>query len=177
MRIKAWSLLGLLTLLLVAVAFSAASAGARVSHLQFPPTPPPPRTDRGAPNLGPIGAPAIHPTRDPSTNGGAAFTAADVEQFIQTNGYAGGPTVSGKPPTILKILFVTSKEAGILLNGQDVGLPDDALVCYVLLNGPFYETAIPPYVPNRTPPPTPLTYQTGYAVFDALTGNLLMYSA
>jgi hypothetical protein len=177
MRMKGFSLFGLLAIIIVGIGLVAATS-----------TPPPPANPtpqhfsssppfggHGTPNPYPPGAPAIHPTRDAATNGGAAFTAADVEQFIQAHGYAGGATVSGGPPTILKILFITSQQASALLNGEDIGRPDNAIVCYVLVAGPFYSSVSLPYgVPT---PKAPYIHQTGYEVFDAQTGNLLLYEA
>ena len=46
------------------------------------------------------------------------------------------------------------------------GLPDDALVCYVELRGALTFAAAPGVT---------LTFQRGYEVFDAHTGNLLMW--
>ncbi len=169
--------LPIITLLAVVIATGViltASAGASPAPHQPSVFVAPQRPDRGTPNPYPAGAPAIAPHLDAATHGGATFTAADVEQFIQSHGYAGGATVSGKPPTIEKILFITSKQASDLLNGEDIGRPDNALVCYVLLRGPFYSSVSPPY--GVTPPPN-WTEETGYEIFDAVTGNLLVYSA
>jgi hypothetical protein len=86
------------------------------------------------------------------------------------NDFAGGPTVSGAPPTILKILFVSSKQASDLMHGESTGLPDGALACYVELRGPFNPVmmSVPPGTRIQQKP-----VEIGVEVFDAETGNLL----
>jgi hypothetical protein len=167
-------LITLFAVVIVTGGILTASAGASPTAGQPPVFIAPQRPDRGTPNPYPGGAPAITPHLDAATHEGATFTAADVQQFIQAHGYAGGATVSGGPPTIEKILFITSKQASNLLNGEDIGRPDNALVCYVALRGPFYSSITAPY--GVTPPPN-WTEEAGYEVFDAVTGNLLLYGA
>jgi hypothetical protein len=53
----------------------------------------------------------------------------------------------------------------LLLQGEDAGFPDDALLCYVELHGDF-TFLVPQSVVMR--------YHRGYEVFDARTGNLVM---
>jgi outer membrane protein assembly factor BamB len=122
-----------------------------------------------------IGKPISPPSSTgitPHLKGIPAFTTADVEHYIQANGFAGGPTVSGAPPTILKILFVSSKQASDLMHGESTGLPDDALVCYVELRGPFNPVMISE-PPGASGPQKPV--EIGEEVFDAETGNLLVW--
>jgi len=134
-------------------------------------SPPPHVPGNITPNPYPPGVPAIHPTHQVSSDTLAAFTIKDVEQFIVRNGFVGGPTISGKPPTIVKIVFVTSKEASNLMKGESVGRPGDALVCYVLLRGPFkVSTRMSTDMPVANP-----TATLGELVFDAQTGNLLVW--
>ena len=68
-------------------------------------------------------------------------------------------------PTVVRVEFLTSKQVSTLLGGESIGLPDDALLCYVGLQGSF---AFPgPQGPT-------VTYPRGVEVFDAWTGNLLI---
>jgi hypothetical protein len=56
------------------------------------------------------------------------------------------------------------------MHGESTGLPDDAMVCYVELRGPFNPVmmSIPPGAGGQQKP-----VETGEEVFDAETGNLL----
>lgn len=109
-----------------------------------------------------LGAPAIQP----HLPGVPAFTRDDVRQFLETHRFAGHRFDSRGTPTITKIIFVTSYEACELMLGEYVGLPDDALVCYVELSGEFSFSR--PFSTH------PAVLHTGDAVFDARTGNLLV---
>lgn len=120
------------------------------------------------------GNPAIHPHSSlailgPST---AAFTQADVVAFFNKYGFFAGPVVPGARLTILTIQFVTASRASELMKGESVGRPDTALVCYVKVQGPFQLTNI-----HRNPAQSklPTTAKYGDAVFDAHTGNLLVW--
>jgi len=128
--------------------------------------PPRPNVYQGATNPYPPGTSAI----SPRTNAPVAFTAADVAQYIKINGFAGGPVVSGSHLVIEKILFITSKQASALTQGENVGRPDNAIVCYVQLRGPFIpgELDVPYGVSNPN-----ATLLRGYEIFDAHTGNFL----
>jgi hypothetical protein len=57
------------------------------------------------------------------------------------------------------------------MKGEFVGIPDSGMVCYVELYGPFYTTMIS-VPPGQTLPPT---IDKGVEVFDAQTGNLLLW--
>ena len=108
------------------------------------------------------GVPAIQP----HLPGVPAFTRDDVRQFFQTHGFSGRRFSSVGTPTITQILFVTSYEACELMQGESVGLPNDALVCYVELSGEFAFSS--PFSTQST------ILHTGDVVFDARTGNLLV---
>lgn len=116
------------------------------------------------------GDPAITP-RFSQTGTGPAFTQDDVVAYLNTNGFFAGPVVSGAHLKILTIQFVTSKQASDLMSGESVGRPDDAIVCYVKVQGPFLLTNVP--VPHGAKAQTTAEY--GDAVFDAHTGNLLVW--
>jgi hypothetical protein len=116
------------------------------------------------------GDPAINP-RLSQTGTGPAFTQDDVVAYLNTNGFFAGPVVSGAHLKILTVKFVTSKQASDLMSGESVGRPDDALVCYVKVQGPFLLTNVS--VPRGAKAQTTAEY--GDAVFDAHTGNLLVW--
>lgn len=98
-----------------------------------------------------------------------AFTLADVEQYFKEHPVL---TTAGKPGTIVKIAFMTSKQASILMKGESVGLPDDALVCYVELHGPFLLNGIS-VPPGATIP----VVQNIQYVIDAQTGSELVFGS
>lgn len=112
------------------------------------------------------GSPAIQP----HLNAIPSYTTADVEQYIKTYGFRGGPTTTKNPPTILKIEFITSQQANTLLNGEFIGRPDSSLVCYVELQGPFIQGG--PHPPTAQIP----TFNVGIEIFDAQTGNILLWN-
>jgi hypothetical protein len=114
----------------------------------------------------PQGAPAIIPR----IHGTPAFTVEDVRLYYQSHPFSAGPTVSGVPPTIESTRFMTSHEAEVLLQ-VFIGRPDSAMVCVVEVLGPFYPT----YVSVPPGQALPKTVDRGVAVFDAQTGNLLLW--
>lgn len=139
---------------------------------------PPPHTPLG-PIHSPIpasyatGLPAIRPhsvSRSPSTPG---FTVDDVKAYIPTASQPKLVPVQGARLTIEKVLFISSKEATQLMRGESPGLPDNALVCFVLLKGPFYVQV--DYAPGA-PASTAQTASEIAEVFDAHTGNLLVWT-
>ena len=111
------------------------------------------------------GAPAIAPRSD-----GQLLTRTDISQYVTTHQSAGGPTTSGAFPQMKWDRLVTSKAAETLLKGEQTGLKDNAMVHVVLLHGPFVLTEMlaPPGV--KIP-----TVSDIYEVFDAQTGNLLLW--
>lgn len=123
----------------------------------------------------PIGFPAIAPHLNLDSPGKPAFTADDLKFFISQHGSPAGPLVKGAHLTFLKILFITSQEASTIMGGESTGLPGNALVCYVVIHGPFVMTNahISPAA-HITQPPIVTTTEI---VFDARTGNLLVWGA
>lgn len=116
---------------------------------------------------------AIHPHASPNASG-PAFSAADVAAFLNKYGFYAGPLVKGAHLKILTIQFVTAAQASKLMYGESVGRPDNYLVCYVKVQGPFLLT----YVhdgPNLPGIKTMTTAKIGDAVFDAHTGNILVW--
>jgi hypothetical protein len=114
-----------------------------------------------------MGIPAIR-----SRTGTASLVLADVQQFVNTHPFFGGPTVSGGRPIVVKLLAIPSKEVVALTHGESTGLPESAPVYYVQLQGPFL-------LVNAGSPrgAKVLTLGTGVEVFDARTGNLILWGA
>jgi len=110
------------------------------------------------------GLPAIHP-RTTST---PAFSVADVVQYLRTHALPRFAAV-GAPATVTGVQFMTSREVNTLPDGQETGLPDSALVCYVTLHGTFVIPGV--RVPNSL---TVRTFHGAKVIFDARTGNLLL---
>lgn len=107
-----------------------------------------------------------------TTNKVPAFTLEDMKAYLQSApSCAGGPTFSGQPPTIETLEFVGCKELTERLN-LFIGLPDDALVCYVVLRGPFRLTLMsyPPGAVQGIP-----VSETVEEIYDASTGDLLVW--
>ncbi|MGH2497074.1 MAG: hypothetical protein ACRDIV_20440 [Ktedonobacteraceae bacterium] len=97
----------------------------------------------------------------------------DVKAYIPTAPYPILVPIQGTHLTIEKVLFVSSQEATQLMHGESTGLPDSALVCFVLLKGPFYVQIDRP--PND-PAGAAQTATEIAEVFDAHTGNLLVWA-
>jgi hypothetical protein len=113
-------------------------------------------------SAGTLGIPAIHPRTTTADAATPAFTRSDVEQFINNNPM---PRILGPwKPVIVKVMFSTSLQVSTML-GENTGVPDATLLCYVELQGT---------ISFASPDGTPVTYQRGYEVFDAHTGNLLI---
>ncbi len=71
-----------------------------------------------------------------------------------------------------EILFVTAGQAALLPGGDETGYPSNALVCYVLIHGPFYPlNKHTPFGANGTPQPV----QYNIIIFDGVTGNYLYW--
>ena len=120
----------------------------------------------GAPT-GTIGVPAIHPRNDCTPS----FTEQDVRDYFRSHPDLGRiGRIDGL--TITRILFTTSHDGRRLIGGDSVGLPDDAIVCYVEMHGIMVarpQTALPG---SSTHQPSSVE-ATVWVVFDAHTGNEL----
>ncbi len=136
-------------------------------------TPNPAATDSGTYPPGAAAIP-IHTSgvsANTTTNASTpAFTKDDVIAFVNKHGFAGGPVAKGAHLKILMIQFVTAAQASQLMKGESVGRPDDYLVCYVRVEGPFQvkDAEVPPGA--KLP-----AADIGDMVFDAHTGNLLVW--
>lgn len=131
-----------------------------------PSTQPAPASSNRSPGL-----PAIPPRLLSTSATTPAFTEADVRAYLNTRPFPSGPLVKGATSTVVEIKFITSAQASALMQGESTGLPDTALVCYVKLHGPFEMTHAS--TPPGAKPLPPTTF--GIEVFDAYTGNLLMW--
>lgn len=98
------------------------------------------------------------------------LTTADVAHYVTAYPFPGGPMASGGVPTIIILQLMTSREASNLLGGEDIGLPDNAQVYFVVLRGPFVMENM--HVPPGEQVPA---VDRGDEVFDAQTGNLLLW--
>ncbi len=166
--------------LLIAIVFlgvAITSNTASASRFQKkPPVTPQPGGSGGAQTYSP-GVPAI-PISTPSgltanaidSASTPAFTRDDVIAYFNKHGFYAGPLVKGAHLKILTIQFVTAKQASALMKGEHINRPDSYLVCYVKVQGPFQMSSaeVPP---NAKEP----TANIGDAVFDAHTGNMLVW--
>ncbi len=140
---------------------------------------PPPRHTPLGPIHSPIprsyatGIPAIRPHSVSSSPDVPGFTVDDVKAYIPTATEPRLVPVLGAHLAIEQVVFVSAKEATQLMQGGNPGLPDDALVCFVLLKGPFYVKV--GYAPGALANPAATAPKIG-EVFDAHTGNLLTWA-
>lgn len=136
-----------------------------------------------------LGTPAIGVTLPGQV---PAFTKADVHEFFtlppDVGGFPNLRTPDGKVPRIQSITFMSREQAQAytMLHDSLSGLPADALVCVVVVNGPiihvglelghltFSGTLSDMAWPTATP--VPAGPVVAYMVFDASTGNLLTTS-
>jgi hypothetical protein len=99
-----------------------------------------------------------------------AFTAEDMTAYLHGAPCCSmGPTLSGEPPTVESVEFASVKELRKRLNVW-IAPDDDALVCFVVLRGPFLLTMI------SVPPgarPGPYFSDTVGEIYDARVGRLL----
>ena len=90
--------------------------------------------------------------------------------------FPGGPTVKSNKIGIGSVQFVSAKEASSrFLQDEPLGVSDNSLVCYVVVQGPFIlsQVSYPTGMHMKEFP----TAKTGVEVFDAQTGNLLLWGA
>ena len=103
-----------------------------------------------------------------------SFTTDDIQAYLQGAPECSlGPTLSGEPPTVESVEFVTCKELTERLHVY-IGPVDDALVCYVVLRGPFLLSmmSLPPGAD-----PGPHFSERVIEIYDASTGDLLASGA
>lgn len=109
-----------------------------------------------------MGLPAI----TPRNNCTPSFTVQDVVDYERAHPFSNHRMTPVGAPKLTKVLFITSAEASKRMGNVWIGLPDDALVCFVELSGTY----------RFSPPMGPASEHTGtmHQVFDAHTGNLLV---
>ncbi|HLW00185.1 MAG TPA: hypothetical protein VKT82_16070 [Ktedonobacterales bacterium] len=153
-----------LALIIVGVGFLGGSAVANSK----PPAPPPTHKPFQISQTYLPGSPGIKLRTAPNTSG-PAFTQADVTTYFQKHGFL--PLAPGAHLQILSIQFVSAKQASDLMAGESVGRPDNYLVCFVKVKGPFLTSTLH-VPPGANLPPTA---EYGHDVFDAHTGNELVW--
>jgi len=121
-----------------------------------------------APHPNGPGIPALTPQS--RQQNGAMFDTTTVSTFVR--GHPMPRTLrigSSKPAAIQKIVFAKSQDISKLLDGENLGVPSNTLLCYVQMRGTF-EFPTPSrgggYVSDQ-----------GVEVFDATTGNLILAGA
>ena len=100
-----------------------------------------------------------------------AFTEEDVRNYVATQPVPGGSISSVGMPTVIKIEFMTTREASELIHNF-ISWHKDDLVCYVELEGAFTFHGGPPGRVSRyeaTPADTRVV-----EILDAQTGNCLV---
>jgi hypothetical protein len=125
----------------------------------------------------PPGCSAIQPSRHVTDRSQATYGRAEVEQYLESNprlmrGVPGGP--SPKPGTVE---FLPARQARARVNNASIGRPDDALVCWVELIGPFdvsKDVSVPAFIARRSGPISFAPAPKEILVFDAQTGNLIL---
>jgi hypothetical protein len=144
-------------------------------------TPPPVFTPSLPTKVGPLGG---EPAIKPHLSGIPAFTTDDMAAYVRANSLGSGNTqgsISGSAekgqgirpdagPTIVRDEFLTEGILIGLLKGSiaGTGRASDALLGFVEEQGSFGFGA-------ATPDSAPLTFGYAFQVFDARTGNRLMY--
>jgi len=79
--------------------------------------------------------------------------------------------MNGEQLKVEVLQLMTSREASIQMRGEYVGLSDNAKVYFVVVKGPFFMKGIL----SATSPKGSQTLNLGEEVFDAKTGNLLVW--
>src|SRR5947208_1781223 len=116
----------------------------------------------------PPGVAAIQPRITGADASTAAYTEADVRQYLAA--HPAFPTTDGTEPVIAKVLFIPASQASALMRGESIGRPDTTLVCYVEVHGNLSTSWVHVPEPGLMPGPA----HVGVLVFDAQTGNALI---
>lgn len=111
-----------------------------------------------------FGVPSITPHNDCTPS----FTVQDVLAFEHSHPFGNHRMVSMGQSKVTKVLFITSAQASQRIGGEWIGLPDDALVCFVELYGTYRFLSPFPSIPDS------IHTGTMHNIFDAHTGNLLV---
>jgi hypothetical protein len=161
---------------LVALALALVGGGLVFAATRAPTTAATPPAVAAGPRTRPApGTPAIHPTLSGAAvtrNGGATYTVADVQQYLAANPGAFPPNRPIQPLKVAQIAFMTREQAEANMHGEslDGQVPPGGLVCYVKLTGPFSTVSL-----SMPAGAKPWTASTGEMVFDAQSGNLIVW--
>jgi len=114
------------------------------------------------------GTPAMHPTHPDQT---PAFSADELRQFLMTTPGAFGATKTSGVKITRIDCNMKGGDVGGILQRVDTGLSNDMSVCYVEYSGTFTYYGLPS---QRAARGVTLMFNTGFLVFDARTGNLVL---
>ncbi len=122
-------------------------------------------------NWYPPGVPAITPTlpRNPANPAQPTFTTDDVRRYFLAHPLQ---TVDGPTPQIVRIAFMPASQASALVNGEWIGRPPTALVCFVEVNGNLSRGSMS--VPPGATQLLQAASHDAQFVFDGYTGNVLL---
>jgi hypothetical protein len=119
----------------------------------------------------PQGSPAIRPTHPSET---PAFAVDDVRRYLNSTPGALVDSLKSKASISRIDCSLDAGKVSALLHGRNTGLPNDLRVCYVELSGTF-NFYVPPSA--RSSRGSTLAFHSGFQVFDARTGNLVLAGA
>src|SRR5262249_2395749 len=108
----------------------------------------------------PMGSAAIKAT----IQGTPSFTVDAAREYVMAHPLPAFAGRKNEKPAITRAEFLTSKQVREILRGASTGFPDNQLLCYVELQGPFIFSG---------PPKTAVTYPRGIMIFNAATGNFI----
>jgi hypothetical protein len=111
-----------------------------------------------APRALPTGQTAIRPR----LSAVPSFSAEDARAYAET---AGMPRGAVRNVRVTQVAFLSSAQVSRRLGGISTGLPEEAPLCYVEMQGEFTFS---------DPLGGLLRFERGFEVFDARTGNLLV---
>ncbi len=168
MRLKHAWIAGLVVLVGVAVMLASANMTAQAHPDSAGTTPLGAATAPITARNNSVGIPAIAVQSSVATT--PRVKKSDVVAFLKGHPFPAGPAVAGATPVLTAVDLITSREASQRLMGESIGLSDNMMVYYVQWKGPFNP------VNASVPPGTTLKpAAVGVEVFDATTGNLLLW--
>lgn len=113
----------------------------------------------------PSGVPAIRLRTSPASTSIPAFTLQDAIDYVSTHPVPRAKLLASI--VVTRGAFMTDGQLALLLHGESTGLPSSTIVCYIEFHGDVQFL--------NGPPGTTPRFSKGYEVFDARTGNLLMW--
>ncbi len=114
------------------------------------------------------GIPAILPRTGAFSSNQPSFTRDDVTYYANMHLLPQTQLSSGTL-TVANVSFMLSQQASSMFQGEPIGVADDTLVCVVELHGNVV------FLHNAPGATKPLAFTRVYEVFDAHSGNLLMW--